>query len=173
MDARNKVGDAGPDRYWYPAGEGETDRARKVLEALRRFHAADRAMRRRIQTDMDLNETDVRALRLLIQAEAAGEGMGPKELGSALGVTSAATAKLLARLVGSAHVRREQHPNDGRAQRLFATPSAHAEVRKTLGAMHARMLAAAKKLDRGEQETVITFLDALSESVGVQNPVTP
>ena len=78
---------------------------------------------------------------------------------------TAATAKLLARLVKSGHIRRETHPTDRRAQLLFATPDAQHEVRKTLGAMHERMLSVAQDFSPGEQHAIIRFLDAMSSSV--------
>ncbi|MGO4689918.1 MarR family winged helix-turn-helix transcriptional regulator [Glaciibacter sp. 2TAF33] len=154
-------------RYWYPADDEETGRAVEVLQALRRFHAADFDMRQRLRTDMDMNETDLRALRHLIRAEQAGESIGPTDLTRLLGVSSAATAKLLARMVASGHIRRVPNPSDHRAQHLYATHAAHHEVRATLNAMHARMLGVAESLTPAEQTTVIRFLDLLSATVGV------
>ena len=143
-----------------------------MLRALRRFHAADFDMRHRLRTDMDMNETDLRALRHLIRAERSGESIGPTELTRLLGVSSAATAKLIARMVASGHVRRVPNPSDHRAQLLYATPAAHDEVRKTLNAMHARMLGVAESLTADEQATVIRFLDQLSASVNASPGVT-
>jgi DNA-binding MarR family transcriptional regulator len=153
--------------YWYPTTDEETGRAVEVLQALRRFHAADFDMRQRLRTDMDMNETDLRALRHLIRAEQSGAAIGPTVLTRLLGVSSAATAKLLARMVASGHIRRVPNPADHRAQLLYATPAAHDEVRKTLNAMHARMLTVAESLTGIEQTAVIRFLDLLSASVSV------
>jgi DNA-binding MarR family transcriptional regulator len=158
-------------RYWYPSDDESTDRAVEVLRSLRRFHAADFEMRQRLRTDMDMNETDLRALRHLIAAEQSGPAIGPTELTRLLGITSAATAKLLARMVASGHIRRVPHPADQRAQLLYATPAAHHEVRKTLNAMHERMLAVAESLTPTEQGTVIRFLDLLSLTVSAPNEV--
>jgi DNA-binding MarR family transcriptional regulator len=159
-------------RYWYPTANESTDRAVEVLRSLRRFHAADFEMRQRLRTDMDMNETDLRALRHLIAAAQATQAIGPTELARLLGITSAATAKLLARMVASGHIRRVPNPADQRAQLLYATPAAHDEVRKTLNAMHERMLAAAESLTPSEQDTVIRFMDLLSASVSAPNEVT-
>jgi len=139
----------------------------RVLEALRRFRTADVAMRHRTQADMAMNETDLHAIRHLISAEGRGNPVSPKDLSAALGISSAATAKLLARLVQSGHIRREPHPSDRRAQVLHATRNAHDDVRETLGGMHRRMLEAAEGLTRAQQNAVIHFLDTLSVAVAV------
>ena len=151
--------------FWYREDEDGVVRAMRVLEALRRFRAADAAMRHRTQAEMDMNETDLLAIRYLISSEAQGTTVSPKDLAAVLGISSAATAKLLARLVQSGHIRREPHPSDRRAQVLHATPNAHDDVRATLGGMHRRMLEAAEGLTLAQQKAVIHFLDTLSVAV--------
>ncbi|WGW11592.1 MarR family transcriptional regulator [Saxibacter everestensis] len=160
-----------PTSYWYADRDGAAEPAVLVLRALRRFHAADSAMRERLRVEMDMNESDLRALRHLISAEPSGRAIAPKDLARLLGISSAATAKLLARLVGSGHLRREVNPNDHRAQLLHVTPAAHLEVRKTLSSMHERMLAVAENLTRDQQETVINFLNLLSAAVDAPKEV--
>jgi DNA-binding MarR family transcriptional regulator len=133
-----------------------------VLRAVRRFRAADVAMRIRARANMELNDTDMVALRHLIAAEERSEPIGPKDLSVLLGITSAATAKLLTRLEASGRLHREPHPTDRRAQILYATRRAHDEIQRVLGAAHQRMLAAAEKLTTAEQLAVVRFLDELS-----------
>ena len=151
--------------YWYDEDAQDVERAVEVLRALRRFKAADSAMRAKTQADMDMNETDLLALRYLIAAEAREHPVGPKELAQSLSISSAATAKLLARLTRSGHIVREPHPTDRRAQILHPSPDAHHEVRKTLGDMHERMLFVAQSYAPAEQRVIISFLDALSDAV--------
>jgi len=148
--------------FWYPGQSSAPSRAVEVLRAVRRFRAADAAMRTRARSDMDLNGTDLLAVRHLIAADERREPVGPKMLSSYLGISSAATAKLLSRLEGSGRIRREPHPRDRRAQVLHATGAAHEEIRRVLGAAHARMLAAAQRLSAPEQAAVVRFLDELS-----------
>lgn len=148
--------------YWYPDSDAEAVGAVEVLRALRRFRTSDADMRRQAQNDMDMNETDLLAIRHLIRAEANGTPAGPTQLAKALNVSTAATAKLLARLVNSGHVRREPHPHDRRAQVLYATANAHSEVRSTLGAAHQRMLEVAESFSPEQQQTVVHFLDQMS-----------
>jgi DNA-binding MarR family transcriptional regulator len=152
-------------RYWFSDDDAQTERAVEVLHAVRRFHAADLAMRQRLKTDMEMGETDLRALRHLISAETRGTVISPKDLAEKLSISSAAIAKLLARLVESGHIRREANPRDHRAQILYATPAAHSEVRKTLSDMHERMMAVAEGLSAAEQRAVIRCLDLLSDAV--------
>jgi len=151
--------------YWYPGRDGHTAGAVEVLRALRRFRVNDTGMRRRAQADMDMNETDLMAIRYLIRAEAIGKPASPTELTHVLDVSTAATAKLLARLVRSGHIRREPNPRDRRAQVLYATPNAHREVRATLGASHRRMLEVAENLTDAEQKVVTYFLDEMSRAI--------
>jgi DNA-binding MarR family transcriptional regulator len=152
----------GTSSYWYSDADPDAVGAVQVLQALRRFRSSDAGMRRRVQKDMDMNETDLLAIRHLIRAEASGKPAGPTELAKVLDVSTAATAKLVARLVSSGHIRREAHPHDGRAQVLYATANAHSEVRSTLGAAHQRMLEVAESLSPEQQRTVVYFLDQMS-----------
>ncbi|MDY7543604.1 MarR family winged helix-turn-helix transcriptional regulator [Cryobacterium breve] len=143
---------------------GET-RPRDVLAALRVFRAADAAMRQRAQAQLAVNETDLLAIRHLIQGEARRTPVSPKDLSVYLGISSAATAKLLARLSRTGHIRREAHAVDGRVQLLYATSAAHQEVRRALGAVHDRMFAAAEGLDPAQRRAVIHFLTAVAEAM--------
>lgn len=163
----------GSDGYWYadvprPAETGAT--AVDVLRAVRRFRAADVAMRIRARLDMDMNESDLVALRHLIAAEERSESIGPKDLSVFLGITSAATAKLLTRLESAGRLRREPHPSDRRAQVLHATRRAQDEIRRVMGDAHRRMLAAAEKLSPAEQVAVVRFLDELSGAMDAPVP---
>ncbi|WP_166793184.1 MarR family winged helix-turn-helix transcriptional regulator [Cryobacterium lactosi] len=133
-----------------------------VLRAVRRFRAADVAMRIKARSDMEMNDSDLVALRHLIAAEERSESIGPKDLSVFLGISSAATAKLLSRLEAAGRLHREPHPSDRRAQVLHATRRAHDEIRRALGAAHQRMLAAAERLTAPEQRAVVSFLDELS-----------
>jgi DNA-binding MarR family transcriptional regulator len=163
-DAAAEPGHRGSAGYWYPApdGAGESVTAVDVLRAVRRFRAADVAMRLRARSDMDLNDSDLVALRHLIGAEDRSEPISPKDLSAVLGISSAATAKLLSRLESSGRLRREPHPSDRRAQVLHATGRARDEIRRVLGAAHERMMDAAERLTATEQIAVVRFLDELS-----------
>ena len=148
--------------YWY-APEPDLERGLAVLNALRDYRSAETAMRRRIRDSMGMNETDLLAVRFLLQAEQAGERIGPKDLGTKLGISSASTTTLIDRLVASGHARREDHPTDRRALVIRPTTGSDAEVRATLGGMHARMMAVAASLSDGDARAVIDFLTTMRE----------
>ena len=151
--------------YWYEQDTEQRAGAVGVLNALRDYRASEEAMRRRTRTSMGMGETDLLALRYLLQAEAAGKAVGPKELGARLGVTSASTTTLVDRLVKSGHVRREPHPTDRRALILRPTKGSDDEVRHTLGLMHQRMMEVASSLSPDEASIVVDFLHRMRDAV--------
>ena len=120
-----------------------------------------------------MSEKDAVALRLLLEAERAGQPLGPGELARKLGISSASTTTLLDRLTRSGHVRREPHPTDRRALVIVPTEDSDAEVRATLGAMHRRMLAAAEGLTPEQAGTVVEFLHAMRDAVDGTDGVPP
>ena len=148
--------------YWYEPENPGVSSAIEVLRAVRRFRVADAAMRHRAQAEMNVNETDLMALRHLIACERRDRVASPKDLSEFLNISSAATAKLLARLSASGHIRREVNPADGRAQRLFATQSSHEEMRDSLAASHEQMMRVALELTGVQQIAVVHFLDSMS-----------
>ncbi|TFD58567.1 MarR family transcriptional regulator [Cryobacterium sp. Hh7] len=148
--------------YWYDPEKHGVSFAIEVLRAVRRFRVADAAMRHRAQAEMNINETDLMALRHLIACERQNRVASPKDLSEFLNISSAATAKLLARLSVSGHIRREVNPSDGRAQRLFATQSSHDEMRDSLAATHEQMMRVVLELTGDQQIAVVHFLDSMS-----------
>ncbi|MGC5166939.1 MarR family winged helix-turn-helix transcriptional regulator [Luteimicrobium sp. DT211] len=148
--------------YWYPRdGWGEA----RTLDAVRRFLRADEAMRRKLQRDMDMNETDLRAVRYLAAAQKDHRAVAPRDLSRELGISTASTTKLLDRLETAGRLRRVQNPADRRGLRIELTDHVHTEVHDTLGGMHARMREVAASLDRAESAAVVRFLDALADAV--------
>lgn len=151
--------------YRYPPPEGAQPRAVDVINALREFRTSESAMRRRARSSLSMGETDLLALRYLIDADAAGVGIRPTELAARLGITSASMTSLVDRLVGSGHVTREPHPSDRRAVILRPTPGADEDVRRNLDQMHQRMLEAAESLSPEEIAAVMHFLVRMREAV--------
>ncbi|TFD72115.1 MarR family winged helix-turn-helix transcriptional regulator [Cryobacterium fucosi] len=159
-----------PGSYWNGMdGEGP-DSATAVLKAVRDFRRVDVAMRRRTQAALEVNETDLLAIRHLIRAERAGESIGPTELSARLGITSAATAKLLSRLASTGHISREPHAVDRRAQVVHATPRAHREVKRALGGVHQRMIDVADELSVADRRAVIRFLRNMGAAMTEDEP---
>ncbi|MBF4579492.1 MarR family transcriptional regulator [Frigoribacterium sp. VKM Ac-2530] len=153
--------------YWY--GSSASERGVAVLNALRRYRAAESDMRRRTRDSMKMNETDLAALRFLVRAGRKHEPVSAKVLAEHLAITSASTSVLINRLVASGHVERLPHPTDKRGVLLRATEGTHAEVTDTLSGMHGRMITAAQGLSPDETAAVVSFLEAMTAAVDVDD----
>ena len=150
--------------YWY-TDDAERERSVAVLEAMRTYRAAESAMRRRTQISMGMGENDLLALRYVIMAQQAGRSIGPKELTSYLGISSASTTVLLDRLEQRGQMRREHSPFDRRALILVPTASTDEEVRAALGEVPERMVDVANTLDAEQAQVVIDFLRSMRSAV--------
>ena len=146
--------------YWYESSEAAT-----ALSSVREFLRADERMRRRLQREMDMNETDLRAVRMLAAAELTSRPVSPRDLSRGLGISTASTTKLLDRLEADGRLRRQPHPTDRRGLHVVLTPRVHHEVRDTLGLMHTRMREVADDLTPEESAVVVRFLTALATAV--------
>ena len=157
--------------YWYPSGDKAWNGV-DVLSALRRYRAAEVAMRRRTRTAMRMGETDLAALRFLLEAHERSQAVSPKDLAMHLGISTASTSTLIDRLVHTGHVERLPHPTDGRAVVLSVLPVSDAEVRTTMGEMHRRMIGVTSSLS-GEEATIIAaFLARMTHAIeGVDVPL--
>lgn len=152
--------------YWYE----DADPTLGLLHALRRFRRADQRMRRRMCSDMDLNATDIEALRHIIAHGQEGEAVTARGLATHLDISTASTAKLLNRLSASGHVQRHPHPDDRRSVIVTATDHAHAEIRDWLADMHRQMLEVAHGVPEESRQAVIDFLDSMA---GCLDPASP
>ncbi|GAA4724026.1 MarR family transcriptional regulator [Isoptericola chiayiensis] len=150
------------DPYFYGPGD---DAPRSLLEALRVFRRSDEVMRRRAVRDMDMNLTDLRALRHVIAAERHDRPVTPRGLAADLEISTASTTKLLDRLSASGRLERRPHPRDRRSVVVVATPAAHAEVRDRLGGAHARMIEVARAVPEHCRPAVRDFLLGMAASV--------
>ncbi|KQP56715.1 MarR family winged helix-turn-helix transcriptional regulator [Agreia sp. Leaf283] len=150
--------------YWYGL-DPEVKTGVDALNALRKYRVAEMAMRRRTRAALRLNETDVTALRFVVNAERDSRAVSPKDLAVHLGISSASTTVLVDRLEASGHLLRDRHPSDGRAVVLTATPTTHADMREVFGDMHSRMMDVARQLDPHEATIVTAFLDQMIDAV--------
>jgi len=136
----------------------------RVMESLRGWHDAAARMSAASERYMKLNHTDMRAIRFLIAARNQGAIATAGALAAYLGVSSAATTKLLDRLERAGHITRAPHPTDRRALAISVTDGTRHDARETVGRQHARRFAVAAALTSDEREVVIRFLDALTET---------
>jgi len=159
-----------PSGYWFPDDDA-TQRGVAVLNALRRYRAAETAMRRRTRDSMGMGETDLLAVRFLLQAQRSGRSVSPKDLAAYLKISSASTTILIDRLVKSNHVRRDPHPTDRRALVITPTTETDDEVRATLGIMHRRMMSIAEGLSADDARVIAVFLEQMRSAVDQVDPV--
>ena len=145
--------------------EISTPHAAELIATLLDYRSAEEAMRRRTGNSMRMGVIDLQALRFLLKAQGDGRVVSGRELGDHLGMTSASVTALLDRLSASGHVQRSPHPTSRRSNAITATPGSDDEVRQTLGAMHKRMIDAARALDADNAALVTGFLGAMTSAV--------
>ena len=155
--------DYSPSGYWYP--ETGTASTVDVLNMLRRYRAAETAMRARTRAVMGMNETDLVALRFLLREQRAGRIVRPIDIARVLDISTASTTALIDRLERGGHARREAHPTDRRAGVVVPTTHSDEEVRSTLGAMHRRMLSLVDGFDDRERAIVTRFLAGMTAAI--------
>ncbi|WP_278236262.1 MarR family transcriptional regulator [Isoptericola sp. AK164] len=148
--------------YWYGGGD---DAARELLEAVRVFRRSDEVMRQRASREMDMNVTDLRALRYVIAARLRGEPVTPRDLTEYLEISTASTTKLLDRLEATGRLLRRPHPHDRRSVVVEATDEAHREVRDRLTRVHHEMFEVARRVPEHCRGAVRDFLLGLAAQV--------
>lgn len=129
-----------------------------AMEAVRAFADAMDRMHSGIRGDMDMNASDLAALRMMIVREQRGEWVSPHEIASHLSISTASTTKLLDRLTASGHLERRPHPHDGRARIIVLTDAARAEFFRHFGARMRSMRAAMADYSDDELRAVVRFL---------------
>ncbi|HWK77624.1 MarR family winged helix-turn-helix transcriptional regulator [Microbacterium sp.] len=142
----------------------EIEQCYRVLEALRGWQVASRALAEASKRYMKLNESDMHAIRMIIRATEQGAIVTPKDVAHEVGISSASTTKLVDRLVAAGHLVRVPHPHDRRTACLQVTESTRLSAHDTIGRQHARRFAAAAAIDADDREAVIRFLEALTEA---------
>lgn len=165
-DARSRSVERTRSDYWYDSA----DPAAALLGALRTFRMAEENLRRRMSEGMDMNTTDLSALRFIISRENCDDPVTPLRLAEHLHISGPSTSKLLDRLTASGHLRRLPHPTDGRSRIVVATEHAHDQVRERLGHMHQRMREIAAQVPAPAREATSQFLLAMAEQLDSEAP---
>lgn len=144
--------------------QSEITQCMSVMEALRHWREADRVLSEASRRYMRLNESDMRAIRMLMQARKQGQIITPRDIAYEVGISSASTTKLIDRLVTGGHLIRAPHPKDHRSICISVTPQTAQAARATIGRQHARRFAAAAAMSSEEREVVVRFLTALADA---------
>ena len=149
--------------------ESDLSQCVRVMEALHRWQEAARALSEASKRYMKLNDSDMRAIRLLIRSKKQNNIVTPKDIAREVGISSASTTKLVDRLVDGGHIVRVPHPSDRRTTCIEVTELTAKSARETIGRQHARRFSAAASMSAADRETVIRFLDHLAEADSPQD----
>lgn len=128
-----------------------------TLTAMRAFSDAMDRMHTGIRGEMEMNASDLAALRMMIVREQRGEWVSPHDIAVHLGISTASTTKLLDRLTESGHVERRPHPHDRRARIVVITDAARAEFFRHFAQRMARMRAAMDSFSDDELGSITRF----------------
>jgi len=145
-----------------------TPRDHAVMGVLRAIQALSDAMDRMhsgMKGDMDMNATDVAALRMLIMREQRGETVSPHDLAEHLRISTASTTKLLDRLTVSGHLERRPHPHDRRARIVVLTQTSRDDFYKHFGVRLRAMRGVAEGYGEAELAVVARFMGELSKAL--------
>lgn len=149
---------------WLP----QTDHEHAVMRVLVSIRAVGDAMDRMhsgMKSDMDMNATDLAALRMLIIREREGRPVSPRDIAQHLRISTASTTKLLDRLVDSGHVERRPHPRDRRARVVVLTDEARSAFFRVFGERLRAMRTMALRYEESELKVVARFLDELTRAM--------
>ncbi|SFS07957.1 DNA-binding transcriptional regulator, MarR family [Microbacterium sp. cf046] len=137
----------------------------EVLQAVRAFSDAMDRMHGGMKGDMEMNATDLAALRMLIVREGRGETVSPHQVADHLRISTASTTKLLDRLSASGHIERRPHPSDRRARIVVLTDESRSSFFRHFGERLRRMRGVADRYEDGELAVITRFLAELSETL--------
>lgn len=140
-----------------------------VMEALAGLRDAEQRLSQASRRYMRLNETDMRALHYLIVCANRGLVATPSGIAHHLGISTAATTKLLDRLEAGGHTRRAPHPSDRRALAITITQATRHAAMETVGRQQAKRFYAAARLNRAERDVVIRFLADMTDEITLRD----
>jgi DNA-binding MarR family transcriptional regulator len=135
----------------------------QVLLAVRAFSDAMDRMYGGMKGDMDMNASDLSALRMLIMREQRGEVVSPHDLARHLRISTASTTKLLDRLTAAGHIQRRPHPTDRRARVIVLTPRSRETFFEHFGERLQAMRGVADRYSDEELSAISRFLGELGD----------
>jgi DNA-binding MarR family transcriptional regulator len=148
-----------------PGAGGRVATTADVLRLLREYRSAEAASRREARRETSLGETDLIAMRLLVEADRTGRVMTPGTLASSLGISTASTTALLDRLASAGFIERRPHESDRRSIVIVPTVRSEQEVHEALGRMQANLARVADDMTQAEIEVVARFLSRMIAAV--------
>ena len=152
---------ASPDR---PDDAGQISSG-DILNLLREYRAAEMTSRREARRESAMGETDLLAMRLLVDAAADGHHLTPGAIASSLAISTASTTALVDRLSSAGFVERRPHETDRRSTVIVPTVRIEKEVREALGRGQANIARVADDMSQHEIDVVARFLTSLINAV--------
>lgn len=137
-----------------------------AMTAVRAFSDAMDRMHGGMRGDMDMNASDLAAMRLLVVREQRDEWVSPHQIAAHLSISTASTTKLLDRLTASGHLERRPHPSDRRARVVVLTDAARAEFYRHFGERMGRMREGMASFTDDELRTIVRFLGEMETALG-------
>ncbi|MFK3678413.1 MarR family winged helix-turn-helix transcriptional regulator [Microbacterium sp. NPDC090218] len=141
----------------------------RLMESLASLREAEQKLSQASRRYMRLNETDMRALHYLIVCANRKLVATPGGIAHHLGVSTAATTKLLDRLEKGGHITRAPHPTDRRALHISITPETRLAAMETVGRQQAKRFYSAARLSPAERDVVIRFLADMTEEITLRD----
>jgi DNA-binding MarR family transcriptional regulator len=135
----------------------------QVMLAVRAFGDAMDRMHGGMKGDMDMNASDLSALRMLIIREQRGQIVSPHDLAHHLRISTASTTKLLDRLSRAGHIERRPHPTDRRARVIVLTSRSRQTFFEHFGERLHAMRGVADRYSDDELAAITRFLGELGD----------
>ena len=160
-DEESRVAGLDADR----ADPADTVSSGDILTLLREYLAIESTSRRGGRRDTSMGETDLAAMRLLVQADTEGRRLTPGSLATSLGISTASTTALVDRLSTAGFVKREPHATDRRSTVIVPTVSSESEVREVLDRGRASFARVTEDMSQHEIDVVARFLSNMIAAV--------
>jgi DNA-binding MarR family transcriptional regulator len=151
-----------PDSASLPT-EGHPGAVMRVMLAIRAFSYAMDRMLGDMKSEMDVNATDLGALRMLVMRAQSGRSVSPHDLARHLRISTASTTKLLDRMEASGHLERRPHPSDRRARVVVLTEESHAAFHRHFGERMRAMRVIAERYGEDELDVIARFMREIGE----------
>ncbi len=152
------------EQRWVPQSARE-DLVMETMKAVRAFSDGMDRMHGGMRGDMDMNATDLAALRMLIIREQRGQWVSPHDIAKHLAISTASTTKLLDRLTDSGHLQRMPHPHDRRARIVVLSDGARTDFHRHFGERMRRMRAAMGSYSDDELHAIVRFLGDMEHAL--------
>lgn len=136
-----------------------------VLLSIRAFSDAVDRMNGSMKSELEMNSTDLAALRMLVVRDQRGESVSPHDLADHLRISTASTTKMLDRLSASGHVQRLPHPHDRRARVVALTEQSRVEFHRHFERRLQAMRDVATGFREEELRAVTRFLDDMGAAI--------